>query len=219
MKPRAALSLLFLLAACDKQGDTRCPETAPQPGAGGSASAGLAVDGELVGLASGGQATKFKLRVDERGASMKQSLYHGDGSGIPAPVIALANERFAGAKIERYESELYADLGRIYEVELTTTDGRRCEVAASAEGKEHYTECQIAPDSMPAPIRDAIAKLYPDGKVLEVETKKGPSVDELTVEVQLAAGGEHYVRLAPDGKLIARYARVPAVLEVPLPMP
>ena len=218
MKPRIVLPLLFLLAACDKQGETRCPEPTQAQG-GAPSSAALAVDGELVRLAGGGQAIKFKVRVDERGASMKQSLYHGDGSGFPAPVLALANERFAGAKIERYESELYADLGRIYEVELTTTDGRRCEVAASAEGKEHYTECRLTPETMPPAIRDAIAKLYPDGKVLEVETKKGPTVDEVTVEVQLAAGGEHYVRLAPDGQLIARYARVPAGLEVPLATP
>ncbi|MBC7977619.1 MAG: hypothetical protein H7138_21800 [Myxococcales bacterium] len=219
MKLHLAITLLLLSAACDKDGgEARCPE----PGASTTsvaAASTASVDGELVRLAGGGQAIKFKLRVDDNGTAMKQSLYHSDATGFPEPVLALARERFAGAKIERYESELYADLGRIYEVELTATDGRRCEVAATAEGKEHYTECRLTPEAMPAPIRDAIAKLYPEGKVIEVETKTGPTVDEVTVEVQVAGGGEHYVRLAPDGKLIARYARVPAVLEVPLPMP
>jgi hypothetical protein len=213
MKLRLAISVLCLSTACDKaDGGTRCPEpTSTAPTASVSN-----VDEALVELATGAQAQKFKLRVDEHGVAQKQSLYHGDAAAIPEPVLKLANERFAGAKIERYESELYADLGRIFEVELTATDGRRCEVAATAEGKELYTECRLTPETMPAPIKDAITKLYPEGKVIEVETKKGPTVDEVTVEVQVGEGREHYVRLAPDGKVIARYARVTAVLEVPL---
>ncbi|HWB80307.1 MAG TPA: hypothetical protein VG755_35315 [Nannocystaceae bacterium] len=213
MSPRIAILFTLVLAACDKgDADTRCPDAAATPAASGSAN----IDVELAKLAGHETVQKFKLRVDEAGVADKQSLYHGDATAIPEPVLALARERYAGAKIERYESELYREHGRIFEVELTTAEGQRCEIAASADATELYTECRLTPETMPAPIRDAITKLYPQGKVVEVETKRGPKVDEVTVEVELADGREHYVRLQPDGTLLARYARVPAVLEVPL---
>lgn len=213
MRTRIVILFAVMLAACDKgETGTRCPDATATPTTNGGAS----IDAELAKLAGHDTVEKFKLRVDEAGVADKQSLYHGDAAAIPEPVQALARERYKGAKIERYESELYREHGRIFEVELTTAEGQRCEIAASAEGTELYTECRLTPETTPAPIRDAITKLYPEGKIVEVETKRGPKVDEVTVEVELAGGRQHYVRLGPDGKLLARYVRVPAVLEIPL---
>jgi hypothetical protein len=157
----------------------------------------------------------MKIRTDAGGAVVKQSLYHRDLAAIPKPVHDLAAQKFPGGKTEQVESELYLEHGRVYEVEVTTTDGKKCEVAASAEGVELYTECVVEPASLPAPVTAAIAKLYPDAKVLEAETKKGPEVDEITVEVQVG-GGEHYLRVKPDGTVIQRLVRIPAVVEIPI---
>jgi hypothetical protein len=205
-----ALSVPF--AACDKEGGTaKCPEPTSTPAAGG----GAALDAELVKTASAG-AIKMKIRTDASGALVKQSVYHRDQAAIPKPVHDLAAQKFPGGKTEQVESELYREHGRVYEVEVTTADGKKCEVAASAEGVELYTECVVEPASLPAPVTAAIAKLYPDAKVLEAETKKGPKVDEITVEVQVG-DGEHYVRIEPDGTVIERLVRVPAVVEIPVP--
>lgn len=214
MSTRIAILFTLVLAACDKGGTgTRCPD----PGVVATPADGAAsIDAELTKLAGGDTVEKFKLRVDDAGVAAKQSLYHGDATAIPEAVQKLARERYKDAKIERYESELYREHGRIFEVELTTADGQRCEIAASAEGVELYTECRLTLETVPPAIRDAITKLYPQGKIVEVETKRGPKIDELTVEVELAGGHQHYVQLRPDGTLIARFARVPAVLEVPL---
>jgi len=209
-----AFSWMFALAACDKEGGTaKCPEPATTtPTAGGAG----ALDGELVKLAAAGPAQKMKLRTDAAGTLVKQSVYHADASAIPKAVHDLAAQKFPGGKLARVESELYAEHGRVYEIEMQTSDGKTCEVAASEDGTELYTECEVDPKSLPAPVNDAIAKLYPGAKILEAETKKGPKVDEITIEVQVGEG-EHYVRIAPDGNVIQRLVRVPAVVEIPLP--
>ena len=64
-------------------------------------------------------------------------------------------------------------------------------------------------------LTDAVGKLYPGAKVLEAETKKGPQMDEITLEVQVGEG-EHYVRIKPDGTLVQRLVRIPAVVEIPI---
>jgi hypothetical protein len=206
------VALCLCLPACDKGGG---PANCPEPTAATSGAATSALDGELVKTASHG-AIKMKIRTDGAGAVVKQSVYHHDEQAIPKPVHELAAQRFPGAKTEHVESELYAEHGRVYEIELTTADGKQCEVAASAEGTELYTECRVDPATLPAPVADAVAKLYPGAKVLEAETKKGPKLDEISVEVQ-AGDAEHYVRLAPDGRVLERLVRVPAIVEIPIP--
>lgn len=214
--PRSVVLVLALLgpfAACDTAGGTtKCPEPTATP-SGGSAGA---LDGELVKLAAAGPAKKMKIRTDAAGALVKQSVYHADQAAIPKPVHDLAAQKFPGSKVAQVESELYREHGRVYEVEITTADGKKCEVAASAEGSELYVECQADPATLPAPVAAAIAKLYPDAKVLEAETKTGPNVDEITVELQIGEG-EHYLRMKPDGTVLERLVRIPAIVEIPLP--
>jgi hypothetical protein len=211
---RSALLVLALslpIAACDKGGTTNCPEPGPTPAAGEPVGA---LDREIVETAARG-AIKMKVRTDATGTLVKQSVYHRDEAAIPKPVHELAAKKFPGGKLEYVESELYREHGRVYEIEVTTADGRKCEVAASAEGVELYEECVVDAASLPAPVTDAVAKLYPGAKVLEAETKKGPKMDEITVEVQVGEG-EHYVRLQPDGTVIERLVRIPAVIEIPI---
>ena len=206
----AVVSFAMLLA-CDKGGGApQCPE--PATVATNTPTGGL--DGELVKTAAAG-AIKMKVRTDVDGVLVKQSVYHHQLAAIPEPVQKLAAARFPGAKTDYVESELYAEHGRVYEIEVTTTDGKHCEIAASADAIELYTECIIAADALPAAVAATVAKLYPGAKVLEAETKKGPKIDELTVEIQVG-DGEHYLRVAPDGTVIQRLVRIPAIIEIPL---
>jgi metal-sulfur cluster biosynthetic enzyme len=158
---------------------------------------------------------KFKLRVDENGTLVKQSLYHVDESRVPEPVKALAAKEFAGSKPKKYELEVYSDVGLVYEVEVQTKDGKQCEVSANAEGVLRYKECHIKPKELPKEVAAKVKEAHPKGKIVEVETKQGPDIDEITIEVQ-EAGKEFYVRIKPDGTVIQTLVRVPAVLEVPL---
>lgn len=205
-----ALATFAMLLACDKAGGApQCPEpTAVATATGGG------LDGELVKTAAAG-AIKMKVRTDANGVLVKQSVYHQQLAAIPEPVQKLAAAKFPGAKTDYVESELYAEHGRVYEIEVTTADGQHCEIAASADAAELYTECIIDAAALPAAVAATVAKLYPGAKVLEAETKKGPKIDELTVEIQVE-GGEHYLRVAPDGTVIQRLVRIPAIIEIPL---
>ena len=157
---------------------------------------------------------KVKLRVDDSGAIVKQTVYHADASRIPGPVQELAKKEFPGSKAVSYETEVYADVGEIFEVEVQTKDGKRCEVAANAEGVLRYKECHVKPKELPKEVSAKIKELHPKGKILEAETKQGPDIDEITIEVK-DGGRELYMRIKPDGTVIQTLFRVPAVFEVP----
>ncbi len=215
------LSALLVLAAplaCHHAKSTTTPEstgaTPPPPVAGGDGAAGL--DAELVAIAAKpGAAIKFKLRVDGSGAIVKQALYHSDAASIPAEVRSKAEQRWPGSTIVRYETELYADHGRVHEVDVTTAEGARCEIAIKADGAVLYEECQLAADALPAPVAAKVAALYPQGKVLEAETKRGEEVDELTIEIE-SGGQQFYLRIEPDGTVLGKLLRIPGVFEVPI---
>ncbi len=211
-----ALTVLSIaLLGCHHEKPTTTPgDSTPTPTP--TASGGATVDAEMVKIASKpGAATKFKIRVDASGALAKQSLYHGDAESIPASVRTLAEKRWAGGKISSYETELYTEHGRVHEVEVTTADGGKCELAVKTDGTELYEECEIASDKIPQPVTAKVGELFPGGKILEAETKKGPTMDELTVEVEMN-GQEYYLRVKPDGTVLAKLLRIPAVLEVPV---
>lgn len=218
--PRALSSLpLALLLACGPKGSggtTPPTETAPPSPAAPAAAPAAALDGEIVRTATtAADVQKLKIRVDADGNIVKQSLYHGQADALPAKVHELAKTRFPGGKVLHFETEIYADRGRVYEVEVDDA-GKPCEVAATPEGVEIYVECEVDPASLAAELKASIEKLAPGSKVLEAETKKGPDIDEVTVEVE-ADGRELYVRLKPDGTIIQTLRRIPAIVEVPLP--
>lgn len=206
MRKTLLLTAVLALAACNgKKGSTT-------PQAGGAA----ALDAELIGMAaSGSPVVKMKIRTDGSGAIVKQAMYHHEDSAIPAAVRELASKTWPDARVVNYESELYAGTGRAYEVEVDAPGGQ-CELSATADGTLLYQECRIDPSALPAALAAKVDELWPGAKVLEAETKKGPDVDEVTVEVE-HGGREYYVRLKPDATVIQRLVRVPAIVEVPLP--
>jgi len=219
---RARLLPVVLLVSCSTATETTDPSTQPPAAASAvaapsGASGTATLDAEIAQTAvRAARVDEIKLRLADDGRVLKQSLYHGDAASIPQPVKDLAAERFPKAAIKGYETELYADLGRVYEVEVLEEGSMPCEVAATPEGKEVYTECEIDPATLSAAAKATLDALAPGGTILEAETKVGEGVDETTVEVE-TAGGELYVRLDSAGALIQAMRRIPAVVEVPLP--
>lgn len=216
---RASCLLPLLLLACATATEQTSPTTPPTSAAAvdaTGATGGAALDAELTTLArTAPKVEKMKLRLSGDGQLVKQSVYHDAADTIPEPVKALAKQKFPKGTVTGYETELYADLGRVYEVEVDD-GGKHCEVAADAEGTEVYTECEVDPATLSAAAKATIESVAPGGKVMEAESKKGPSVDETTVEVE-AGGQELYLRIGPDGALIEALRRIPAIVEVPLP--
>jgi hypothetical protein len=212
--PRIQLSCLaaqacLTLAACG---------ATPAPAPSGPTNVGPGhVDAQLARGASTYQGVrKIKLRIRPDGAVEKFAVYHGEAAAVPEPVKALATARFPDAVVSHYEHERYADLGEVHEVEVRLKDGRACEISATPAGALVYEECELPVAEIPAPVKAAIDARLPGGKVVEIETKKGPTMDELSLEVE-HEGKLHYLRLRPDGGLIAHFHRVPAEIDVPVP--
>ena len=159
---------------------------------------------------------KMKLRISAEGQVEKLAVYHRDAAAVPDAVKALAAAHFQGATVEYYEHEHYADVGEVFEVEVKTADGRHCEVSASAAGALIYEECELPVAEVPAPVTASIEKVLPGGKLVEAERKKGPSRDEFSLEVE-HGGRVHYLRVGPEGAVLAHHLRIPAEVDVPLP--
>ena len=157
---------------------------------------------------------KVDIRTDATGKVTKLAVYHTDADRIPAAVRDLAKSRYPGAVVTSYETELYENGERVYEVEVRPKKGKPCELAATASGEELYTECQIAPSDLPAAITDALEKLLPGAKIEEAERKTGKQ-ESYSIEAT-AGGAEHYLYFLPDGTLDRHFLRVPATVQVPV---
>ena len=226
MRAPVVLSAL-LIAACgsDPPPPTETPEPAPVSEAATPTEAadvaaptpttGTALHKDIIAAATSAKGVeKLKLRTDANGAVVKQALYHTDASKVPDAVKALASKEIPG-KAVRYENEVYSDLGQIFEVEIQAKNGKRCEVAAKPDGTLRYKECRVKPKELPVEVTRKLGELHPKGKILEAETKKGPEVDEITVELK-DGDRELYIRLKADGTVLGTFLRVPAIVEVPL---
>lgn len=219
--PLVAAGSVAATSACGTSIATAAPTTTPSSNVATEAPAAAAEDVTALqpGVAAAAQhatdVSKIKLRLDASGKIVKQSVYHGDQSKIAAPVLDLTAKKFPGSKPRRYETEWYADLGEVHEVEVETADGKTCEVAAKPDGTELYVECHEPHDSLSAAVKALVSKSYPNGKILEVESKTGPNVDEITIEVE-SGGVEYYVIVSPDGSNARTMRRIPAIVEVPV---
>jgi hypothetical protein len=209
-----SLSLVVFSFACHDAASSST--TQPCEGAGtkaDGASAGMTQP--IADAAKGATVERMKVRFDDAGAIVKQSVYHADRSGIPQAVLDLAEQTYPGGQTKHYETEHYADFGPVFEVEVETADAKLCEVAARPDGELVYTECRIDAGELPEPVSARVSATFPEGKILEAERKSGPEADEFTVEVEVG-GREFYLRIAPDGTLIGKLVRVPAIVELPI---
>jgi hypothetical protein len=175
------------------------------------------LDPDLVALAARtGTLGGVLLRTDDQGRVIKIGVYHLDAAEIPAWARREAEARWPGAKLRSYESEWYSDAGAVFEVEVETVAGEHCELSLDAGQRERYVECEVALDAVPPSVRRTAEQTVPGAAIREVETRKGPGIDEFTVELDLA-GREHYLHIDPDGRLRAHLVRLPTLLEVPVP--
>jgi hypothetical protein len=187
--PTVALAALFMLT-CDRPTATQAPSGTP----------------------STEHVRWIQVDTDGAGRIAKCSVYHDDADDVPEAVRQLAERKFPGAKSRFFETELYAEHGLVYEVEVETREGRHCEIAGKPDGTELYTECGLDADDVPRAVLDALRKLLPQGELQEAEAKRGPRIDEIDLEVRV--GHElHYLRYASKGTLIEHLVRMRGVVQ------
>jgi len=180
----------------------------------GCATSGSRLEPTLVKAASTYEGVReIELRVDASGAVRKMSVQHGSALKVPDAVRKLFEEKLPGARILRYELELHDGVW-YHEIEGETAEKRECELSASEGGQFRYLECALPPDALPEPVKKALETLLPGAEVVEVETVKGPAVDQVSVEAKVG-GRVHALAFSPAGALIAHHIHVPAVVEVP----
>lgn len=219
---RCALVLLPLVFGCSTATDGT-PETPGAPPSTVTSADVAAPSGGLHEAVARAAVTaktveEFEFRMDDSGALVKQAVYHDDASAISEAVKAKAMEVFPGATIKSYETEWYAEVGEVHEVEVKTADGQECEVSATPDGTLRYKECELDLGKVPAQITAAIESAFPGAKVLEVETKQGPAMDVVTAEIEVD-GAEYYLHMKPDGALETVHKRIEALVEIPVPVP
>jgi len=201
-----------LKAELAKQSEKAAP---PAPVAAPPAPTGPSLDAEIVRTAAtAAGVTKLKLEAEADGSLRELSLYHNDATVLPAAVTALLAQQYPGAKIRAYETEFDRAHGRVFEVEVLTTDKRECEYSATPEGQLLYNECHIDPRTLPEAIRAAIPTTIPKAKILEAEKTTYPDGRE-TYSVELSADGKVHELYFERDALIRHALVIPAQLEVP----
>lgn len=175
------------------------------------------LDPEIVAHARERQgAWRAKLHVTADGSVRKVTVYHRDPAAVPAAIRELAMQRFPGGKVESYETELHDAAGWVHEVEITTAEGRNCEISASEPARLRYVECRIANEEVAPALLERALELVAGGALQEAETHEGENGDDVRLEL-LREGVVHYVVLDPTGTVLQHELRLPAILGVPAP--
>lgn len=197
----AAVALVFaaLVPACaHPEGNTtpNCPDRQASPPA---SSGGL--DPGIARAATTAQGVaKLEVELGPNGEIEAVALYHMDESQVPEEVRRLASERFPGHTVRQYELEQTAG-GPEIEVELTTSDGRTCEVAGRPDGTFLYQECEIPPAELPAAVRQTAEGAVPGATIREVEKREGGANGELYRIEMEASGAQHYLVVTAAGEV------------------
>lgn len=192
----------------EKPAEAAAPAAAPSP-------AGPNLDAEIVrAAATAAGVTKLKLEAETDGSLRELSLYHNDAAALPAPVTALLATQYPGATIRAYETEFDRTHGRLFEVEVLTTDKRECEYSATPAGQLIYNECHIDPKTLSEAIRTLISATVPGAKILEAEKTTFPDGRE-SYSVELSADGKVHELYFERDALVRHELVIPAQLEVP----
>jgi len=142
-------------------------------------------------------------------------VYHQQASAIPAPVLDLRGQHYPKSSIVEYETEVTAADGRVFEVEVKTADGQDCEYSAKEDGSLIYTECQVSPETLPAPVLEVVKTQLADGKIEEAEViRRAGQPLHYELEV-LLSGRKHKLKLDEQGGNLTHLIVVPAEIAVP----
>ena len=173
------------------------------------------LDTEIVrSAATAAGVTKIKIEAEADGSLRELSLYHNDAEVLPIAVKDLLAQQYPGAKIRAYETEYDRAHGRVFEVEVLTTDKRECEYSATPAGVLLYNECHIDPKTLSEPIRAAVAKTVPNAKILEAEKKTFPDGREI-YSVEFSADGKVHELYFERDALVSHQLVIPAQVEIP----
>ena len=163
---------------------------------------------------------KIELEVGADGLIRELALYPGDADRVPSAVKDRAQEIYPGATVDGYESEVEGpDRRVVYEVELTTAEGQKCEIEATDSGELLYTECELDLSSLSDGLRAEVAKVLPDGEIKEVEvvTPAGDAKPRTSVEVIVGTATHKLVFV--DGALSRHALEIKAEIELDLALP
>ena len=181
-----------------------------------SASGPGVMDPTAFASATAASARKMEIDADGTGHFTKVSVEHVDAALAPAALQAMVQSTWPGATLQKYEREVYADVGMVHEVEVKTADARECELSMTDAGALYYTECKVAQAEMAPGVAATMSSTLPGGTLVEAEVRKGPKFDECRIEAT-AGGRTYYLRIGSDGKLISKAAVLQAEVNVPVP--
>ena len=183
------------------------------------------IDAEMIARAraesgaSEGELGGIKIRTDDAGGIRKLAIYHREQGAVPDWLLDRVEQEWPGAQVRAFETEWYAEVGRVYEVEVVTAEGRACEWSVGAGGIARYSECELAVSELPAAVRARVESELPGGTIEEAELRRAdraPAEDgSVSMEVR-RNGREYYLRVRADGSLAELLVRVPAIVEIPL---
>src|SRR5262245_40307121 len=123
---------------------------------------------------------------------------------VPAKVKEAVKAKYPKAEIE--SAELGDQDGKkVYEFNLKEGD-KKWEASFTPEGKFVSAEEPIAKeDDLPAKVKEAFRKKYPDAKVvrMEKETIGEGAVEKVVYEIVIEKGKDQVeVQISPDGKIL-----------------
>jgi hypothetical protein len=124
---------------------------------------------------------------------------------LPAMVMKSLNTRFPNAEITKWTREKEGEI-EIYDIEFTQS-GKSFEADIKADGSIHNWEKAIQVTDLPAAVRSAAAKRYPDADLREVMAITAVAGGKETLEgyeivLISATGGKEEISVAPDGRIL-----------------
>jgi uncharacterized membrane protein YkoI len=114
---------------------------------------------------------------------------------VPAAVMKTAEATIPGGKFVKASTEREEGQS-LYEVVMQTADGKKVEVSTLADGTHVESEEDVTEADLPASVRQAVADVLPNGKVLEMEKKTvvvyslKRKVGEKVYELEISADGQ-----------------------------
>ncbi len=192
----------------------------PAPEESTAAAIGSLDRGFVSGIREHSKVEKIELEVAADGAIRELALYHNDADRIPEAVRKRAESTYPGAKITGFESEVEGPKRRqVYEVEVETAEGQKCEIEAGDDGVLIYTECEVDLATLSEGIKTAAAKALPEGTIKKAEVVQhgDDAPAETVIEVEL---GESTHKLIFVGDQLKRHVlEIKAEIELDLPLP
>ncbi|MDH3292178.1 MAG: hypothetical protein OEO20_11080 [Gemmatimonadota bacterium] len=137
-------------------------------------------------------------------AQVKDTL---DLDKIPQQVMDALRARFPRAEIRQWTREEEDDIV-LYDIEFTQ-QGRKLEADIKEDGTIHNWEREIAADDLPASVRTAVEREYPESTLEEVMaitavTEGTEALEGYEIVLETADGKEIEVTVAPDGTILER---------------